>query len=62
GLGMMRSYASLAQLEKEMEDARVFAGIHFRTTNEHSSELGRKVGAHAVANHLRPASAGSANR
>jgi hypothetical protein len=54
GLGMMRSYTSLAQIEKEMEDARVFAGIHFRSTDEHSTELGRRVGAYAVANHLRP--------
>ncbi len=53
-LGMMRSYSSLAQIEKEMEDARAFAGIHFRSTNEHSTELGRRVGAYAVANHLRP--------
>jgi hypothetical protein len=62
GLGMMRSYTSLAQIEKEMEDARVFAGIHFRSTNEHSTELGRKVGAYAVANHLRPAAASHASR
>ena len=62
GLGMMRSYTSLAQIEKEMEDARVFAGIHFRSTNEHSTELGRKVGAFAVASHLRPTVAPSASR
>jgi len=62
GLGMMRSYTSLAQIEKEMEDARVFAGIHFRSTDEHSTELGRKVGAFAVANHLRPAAASRASR
>jgi hypothetical protein len=62
GLGMMRSYTSLAQIEKEMEDARVFAGIHFRSTDEHSTELGRKVGAYAVANHLRPAAALRASR
>jgi len=62
GLGMMRSYTSLAQIEKEMEDARAFAGIHFRSTNEHSTELGRKVGAYAVANHLRPAAAARASR
>jgi hypothetical protein len=62
GLGMMRSYTSLAQIEKEMEDARAFAGIHFRSTNEHSTELGRKVGAYAVANHLRPAAASRASR
>jgi hypothetical protein len=62
GLGLMRSYSSLTQIEKEMEDARVFAGIHFRSTNEHSTELGRKVGAYVVANHMRPAAAVSASR
>lgn len=62
GLGMMRSYTSLAQIEKEMEDARAFAGIHFRSTNEHSTELGRRVGAYAVANHLRPTAASRASR
>jgi hypothetical protein len=60
GLGMVRSYTSLTQIEKEMEDSRVFAGIHFRSTDEHSTELGRRVGAHAVANHLRPATAAPA--
>jgi hypothetical protein len=62
GLGMMRSYTSLTQIEKEMEDARTFAGIHFRATSEHSTELGRKVGASAVANHLRPTAAPRASR
>lgn len=62
GLGMMRSYTSLAQIEKEMEDARAFGGIHFRSTNEHSTELGRRLGAYAVANHLRPAAAARASR
>jgi hypothetical protein len=62
GLGMMRGYTSLAQIEKEMEDARVFAGIHFRSTDEHSTELGRRVGAYAVANHLRPVGAARASR
>jgi hypothetical protein len=62
GLGMNRSYTSLAQIEKEMEDARVFAGIHFRSTDEHSTELGRKVGTFAVANHLRPTAASRASR
>ena len=62
GLGMMRSYTSLAQIEKEMEDARVFAGIHLRSTDEHSTELGRRVGGYAVANHLRPTAASRASR
>jgi len=62
GLGMLRSYTSLSQIEKEMEDARAFGGIHFRTTNEHSTELGRKVGAYAIANTLRPLAGSRASR
>lgn len=54
GLGLMRSYTSFSQIEKEMEDARVWAGIHFRSTDEESTELGRKIGAYAIANHMRP--------
>jgi hypothetical protein len=54
GLGTMRSYASFTQIEKEMEDARVWAGIHFRSTDVESIELGRKIGAYAVASHMRP--------
>ena len=54
GLGTMRSYASFTQIEKEMEDARVWAGIHFRSTDVESSELGRRIGSHAVASHMRP--------
>ena len=54
GLGTMRSYTSFSQIEKEMEDARVWGGIHFRSTDEESTELGRNIGTHAIANHLRP--------
>ena len=32
-LGTMRSFTSLTQIEKEMEDARVWGGIHFRSTD-----------------------------
>jgi len=62
GLGMMRNYTSLIQLEKEVEDARVFAGIHFRSTDQSSTELGRRVGTDAVAQHLRPVAASRASR
>jgi hypothetical protein len=62
GLGIMRSYTSFSQIEKEMEDARVWGGIHFRSTDEHSTELGRKVGAHAIASSMRPLSTKAASR
>jgi hypothetical protein len=62
GLGMMRSYGSFSQIEKEMEDARVWGGIHFRSTDQHSTELGRKIGAHTIATVMRPLALSAATR
>lgn len=56
GLGIMRSYTSFSQIAKEVEDARVWGGIHLRSTDEHSTELGRKIGAHAISSYMRPLS------
>jgi hypothetical protein len=52
-LGVMRTYTSYTQITKEVEDARVWGGIHFRSTDEASTELGRKIGAHVIASHMR---------
>ena len=54
GLGTTRSYTSFSQIEKEVEDSRVWAGIHFRSTDEASTDLGRKIGAYAITSRLRP--------
>jgi hypothetical protein len=51
-LGTMRSFTSFTQIEKEMEDSRVWGGIHFRSTDEDSTALGRKIGAYAIASRL----------
>jgi hypothetical protein len=56
GLGVMRSFVSFSQIEKEVEDARVWGGIHFRSTDEHSTALGRRIGSHTIASYLRPLS------
>jgi hypothetical protein len=53
-LGMKRSYESFWQIATEMEDARVWAGIHFRSIVERSTEVGRRMGAHAIASYMRP--------
>ena len=53
-LGLIRSFTSFSQMAKEVEDARVYAGIHFRSTDEESTELGRRIGAHAIASALGP--------
>jgi hypothetical protein len=51
-----RTYHSLAQMGKEVEDARVWGGIHYRTAVAHGSELGRNVAEYGLNHHLRPVS------
>lgn len=41
--GARRSYTTWQQAVDENEDARVWAGIHFRTSDEVGSQLGRRV-------------------
>jgi len=53
-LGYLRRYSSLPELVKEMEDARVWGGIHFRSADEHGTELGRKIGEYVLKNSLQP--------
>ena len=38
-----RTYQSLAQIVQEVENARVWGGMHYRTAVTHGSELGRTV-------------------
>src|SRR5207247_5271286 len=51
---LTRTYQSFAQAGKEVIDARVWAGIHFRSSDEHGYELGRRVADHALQPTLRP--------
>lgn len=53
-LGYLRHYSSLPELVKEMEDARVWGGIHFRSADEHGTALGRKIGEYVLRNSLQP--------
>jgi hypothetical protein len=53
-LGVLRRWDSFAKISKEVEDSRVWAGIHFRTSVEHGTQVGRRIGAHAVKAHLQP--------
>jgi VCPO second helical-bundle domain len=49
-----RHYHSLAQMGQEVEDARVWGGMHYRTAVAHGSELGRNVADYGLKNHLQP--------
>lgn len=52
--GVVRSYQSLWDAAREVVDARVFAGFHFRRTCVISNEIGRKIGRYAMKNYLWP--------
>ena len=43
GSGTSRSYTRLSETIKEIIDARVYAGIHFRTADVQGSIIGKKV-------------------
>jgi hypothetical protein len=53
-LGIARQWESFSQIEKEVENARVWGGIHYRTAVEHGSRFGRQVAEYAMGAHMRP--------
>jgi hypothetical protein len=53
-VGVVRSWSSFTQMAKEVENARVWAGIHYRTADEHGTRMGRKVAEYAVSNIMQP--------
>jgi len=53
-LGVVRRWESFSQIAKEVEDARVWGGIHFRAADEHGTQLGRQVAEFALKTRLLP--------
>jgi hypothetical protein len=51
-----RTYHSLAQMGQEVEDARVWGGMHYRTAVVHGSALGHSIADYGLQHHLRPVS------
>ena len=49
-----RSFSSFSAAVDEIADARVFGGIHFRTSCEIGNGLGRSVGSYVLTHALRP--------
>jgi hypothetical protein len=52
--GITRHWERFSQIAREVEDARVWGGIHTRTADEHATELGRQIGSFVAANALAP--------
>ena len=52
--GETRKYTKLSAYEDEVANARIYDGVHYRTSSEAGTKLGRSVGEWAVANYLKP--------
>jgi hypothetical protein len=52
GLGL--AYTRFSQITDDIDDARVYGGIHFRFDQEAGAGQGRKVGAYVHRENLRP--------
>jgi hypothetical protein len=46
--GVTRTYASFSQIAQEVDDARVWGGIHFRTADVDGRYLGRRIGEYVL--------------
>ena len=47
-------YTSLKEITDDVDDARVFGGIHFRFDQEVGGRLGRELATYVYKNNLRP--------
>lgn len=53
-IGLTRSFSGFTQAETEIGDARVWAGIHTRTADDHGGVVGRKIGELVVQRAMKP--------
>jgi len=53
--GVVLHYASLEEIVRDVSDARVYGGIHFRTDQDAAERLGREVARYALRHVLQPA-------
>jgi hypothetical protein len=52
--GVTRKFSRLSDYVKESIDARVYDGVHYRTSGEVGVAMGRKIGDYTVQNSLKP--------
>ena len=49
-----RQLNSIAEMDAEHKNVRVWGGIHFRNSLEVGHDMGKKIAAHMIANSLKP--------
>ena len=58
--GTVLPYTSFSAITDDIDDARVFGGIHFRFDQVAGARQGKRVGAYVHHKHLRPVGDGAA--
>lgn len=53
-LGVVRGFTKFSEAEQENADSRVYAGIHYRFSNEAGIALGHQVADYVTSNYLKP--------
>ena len=52
--GVTRSFGKLSDYVAEVVNARIYDGVHYRTSGEAGAAMGRKIGEYTVQNFLKP--------
>jgi hypothetical protein len=52
--GVTRTYSRLSDYVTEVINARVYDGVHYRTSGEVGADMGRKIADYTITNHLVP--------
>jgi hypothetical protein len=52
--GLTRSFTRFSDAIKEIVDARVWSGIHFRTADKHGARIGREIARYREAHYFKP--------
>jgi hypothetical protein len=52
--GVVRTYTKLSDYVSEVIDARVYDGVHYRTSGLVGADMGWKIAQYTVQNHLQP--------
>ena len=53
--GVTRTFSRLSDYVAEVVNARVYDGVHYRTSGEVGAAMGRKIGEHILQNYLKSA-------
>lgn len=53
--GVVHKWASIEEYAEEISAARIYGGIHYRTSTTVGQAMGKKIGERAVQNYLKPA-------